>query len=396
MNNKGKKRMKTHVLLLCESVIPSIWLCGDGQLSILEQEGKIEYRRKETFCVTKTDLLWSDVVVLARLDTAFALRIARLCHDARKYVIYMMDDDLLNVPEHLSVSEHYSRLDVRRNISEMIGISNALLSTSQRILNQYGQEKENCFRIDGFAEESPAFESHIGNKQIKIGFAGSLDRKSDVDFILKDALCKIHQKYGERVCFEFFGVKPDYAEQIQAKFYPYVDSYARYRECFFEMKWDIGLAPMPKTDFHACKYINKYIEYASAGTVGVFSAVEPYLELNSEMGIGALCANTTKDWYEALCRLVEQDEERESLRKTAYTYVQKEMNIHTASERFYKQLGNVLTYKAPENVRIHGLLRDKTKYVFEKSKDVIQKYGLKLPIKVIDKIVNHIYGSSHV
>lgn len=235
---------KCHVLLIYESMIPSVHLCGDGQLSELQHERRIDYRKKSTLCVTRKDIEWADTVVLCRLDTCFGLKLVQRFHNAQKCVIYMLDDDLLEVPDHLSVSVYYARRDVQKSIRAMIETSDALLSTSPRILKKYCLKNTKAYLVDGFAEDFAEFEPHAEGKIIKIGFAGSLDRQKDVDLILGDALRSIKETYGDRVSFEFLGVKPDCSEEIQAEVLPYMESYDQYRKTIIQRKWDIGLAPM--------------------------------------------------------------------------------------------------------------------------------------------------------
>lgn len=377
---------KCHVLLICESMFPSIRLCGDGQLSELERMGRIEYRLRQTLRVARGDIEWADVAVLGRLDTRFACELAKRLHDARKYVIYMLDDDLLGVPEHLSVSAYYAREDTRSHIRTMMELSDALLSTSPRILEKYRREGRRAFLVDGFAESFAEFEPHTGSACVRIGFAGSVDRGGDVDAILSEALCRVRQRYGERVRFQFMGVSPSCAQAIGAEVLPYMDSYERYRETMADLKWDIGLAPMPDTPFHSCKYINKYIEYASAGAAGVFSRVEPYLRLGGEMGVGALCENTPEAWYEALCALIEDDGRRECARSTAYAYVRREMNLHAVAERFFEELREAFDYRAPEAAWTYGLAWQRAAYVLDKGVTVARKYGLRLPAVICRRL----------
>ena len=175
-----------HVLLVYESMIPSVRLCGDGQLGELAAQGKIEYRRRQTLHVRQEDVAWADVAVLCRLDTCLGLALAEMLRDAGRYLIYMLDDDLLAVPEGLSVSTYYARKDIKNNILGMMRASNALLSTSDRILQKYCGIHQRALRIDGYAEQCFEFKGH--GMPVKIGFAGSIDRLSDVDTILHKAL----------------------------------------------------------------------------------------------------------------------------------------------------------------------------------------------------------------
>lgn len=106
---------------------------------------------------------------------------------------------------------------------------------------------------------------------VHIGFAGSADRGQDVDTILAEALEEVSRKYGDRISIEIFGTDTEIARRLRCMTIPYTESYEAYQEKMKELNWDIGLAPMPETAFHACKYYNKLVEYAGYGIVGIYS-----------------------------------------------------------------------------------------------------------------------------
>lgn len=393
MNNeliceKAVSERLCRVLLVYESMIPSVRLCGDGQLGELATQGKIEYRRRQTLRIRWADIAWADVAVLCRLDTCLGLCVARRLRNAKRYLIYMLDDDLLAVPMGLSVSAYYSREDIRNNILGMMRLSNALLSTSERILRKYCGEHQRMLRMDGYAEPCFEFKEHDG--LVKIGFAGSLDRLPDVDVILHEALLRIHERYGERVHFQFLGVSPAWAWEIEAQSFPYMDSYEKYRKTLADLAWDIGLAPMADTPFHACKYINKYIEYASTATAGVFSDVPPYSNaITQEMGVGALCENSAQAWYDALSRLIEDDTYRERCRMQANKYVRREMNLKSVTDRFLVQTHDIFAWRAEPAPRQKTLVLDKAQYLFQKGRAVFARYGLRLPVVMWRRLIKH-------
>ena len=60
----------------------------------------------------------------------------RLCK-AGKYLIYILDDDLLNIPEGIASAKHYWQPGVQRNIREIMGMSHAILSPSPLLLEKY-------------------------------------------------------------------------------------------------------------------------------------------------------------------------------------------------------------------------------------------------------------------
>lgn len=160
------------------------------------------------------------------------------------------------------------------------------------------------------------------NTKVKIGFAGSIDRAQDINIILENAITKIFEKYGDSIEIEFMGAKPSFVEKLSLTHLPYQDGYEACTAFMSKCNWDIGLAPMPKSDFHRCKYFNKYVEYVSFGIVGIYSNLEPYIYGIKDGVNGLLVENTTGAWVNAISKLIEDTK----LRKQMSDYCLKEAN----------------------------------------------------------------------
>ena len=329
---------KIHVLLIYRVMIPSVRLCGHCQLEELARRGLVDYRAEKVAELKDDDLNWADIVFLGRLDSWYEHHLAKRLSRAGKYLIYILDDDLLHIPQGLSSSAYYCLRQVRGHISGMIGVSNAVLSPSPLLLEKYAGGKRRGIRVMEPAVDPVAYRPHGPAEPVRIGFAGSMDRMEDVEQILGQVLPQIRKTYGEKVCFEFFGPLPSFAGELDARHIPYCDSYDEYRKTLNDLAWDIGLAPMPDTPFHACKHYNKFTEYAAAGIVGIYSDVSPYTRLKEEIGIGVFCKNTVQAWYEAISGLIENGERREQLRESATRCASERFSVAAAAEGLWQQL----------------------------------------------------------
>ena len=310
-----QQKQAHHALLIYCQMIPSIRLCGHCQLTHLAQEGQLEYRAVQEARLHPSDLNWADVVLLGRLDSWYAERLVRRLHAAGKYLIYIIDDDLLNIPQGISSAVHYGQKEVRTHIFSLIAMSDAVLSPSPRLLMKYATQGRRAMLIEEPAIDPVPYKPHTPDNPVKIGFAGSIDRTGDIESLLGEALRRLKYIYGERIQLEFFGAVPSFAQELEAKCIPYQNEYDAYRQTLNSLDWDVGLAPMPETPFHACKHYNKFIEYAAAGTMGIFSATAPYTQLQA-MGVPAvLCSNSVEAWFNALKYYVEHPQERETLRR---------------------------------------------------------------------------------
>lgn len=322
---------KPHILLIYRKMIPSIRLCGHCQMEYLAGQGAVEYRAVQEMKLKNSDLNWADTVLLGRLDSWYERRLTELLYESGKYLAYIIDDDLLNIPSEISSAAYYNQSDVQENIRMMLALSDAVLSPSPILLKKYAGGK--CaLQIEEPAIDPVPYKPHDPNAPVRIGFAGSIDRTGDVEHILKDALIHIRQKYGDRVRFEFFGALPSFAKALGARCIPYCDSYDEYRRTLNALEWDIGLAPMPDTPFHACKHYNKFVEYGAAGVVGIFSDVEPYKQLKKLRGTQMLCENTPQAWELAIIALIEEPRIREEMRRKVCSYLQDNFSVAVSAK----------------------------------------------------------------
>lgn len=322
---------KPHILLIYRKMIPSIRLCGHCQMEYLAGLGAVKYRAVQEMKLKSSDLNWADAVLLGRFDSWYERRLAELLHKSGKYSVYIIDDDLLNIPPEISSAAYYNKASIHDNICAMIALSDAIISPSPKLLKKYASEKR-AIQIEEPAINPVPYKPHALNAPVKIGFAGSLDRTGDIEHILKDALIQISQTYGKKVQFEFFGAIPSFAKELNARCIPYCDSYDEYRRTLNALEWDIGLAPMPDTSFHSCKHYNKFMEYAAAGVVGVFSYVEPYKYIKELIGDPYMCKNTVEDWSRGLGQAIELSKNREEKRKSLLAIVREKYSVRRAAE----------------------------------------------------------------
>ena len=374
------------ILLLYRTFGPSVNLCGYAQLKWLASSGRCQLRHKRILEVKNDDLNWAEIVAFVRGDALLDEKVAALCHRAGKTLLYILDDDLLHVPEYLGSGPYYSQKSVKRHIKRMMQYSDALASPSPILLQKYKNLFAHTFQLiepSLFCRKNKPI--HKDGK-VRIGFAGSSDRGSDIDLILSEVLTQICEKYGDSVSIEFFGVHPQIAETIPCTVYPYHDSYEFYQQAMQKLNWDIGLAPMPDTDFHSCKHFNKLVEYAGFGVCGVYSDVLPYRGAVQNQYNGLLCPNTTDAWVTALIHLIENHSLRQSISQNCLKQANTVFSVPFAAKKFEEAIA-----KLPVNghtkviranlplIKVIGL----ASWYLEKFK----KYGWKTPVIAVRKAI---------
>ncbi|MBQ2658430.1 MAG: hypothetical protein IJF87_07690 [Erysipelotrichaceae bacterium] len=378
------------VLIISHSLIPSVLLCGLAQLQYLAEDGRIEYRFLAAGRINEKDLSWADIIVFIRSESDLEAYTAQLCA-GKKHLIYVLDDDLLNLPDYVSSAKYYHLKNIHNNILKIMGLCDTFLTPSRVLLDKYGKGFRNSFLID--EPSLNAVQEKQKNDKIRIGFAGSIDRTQDINHILEECLLKVIEKYDDRIEIEFMGAKPKIVDDCHLKYIPYQDSYRKYTEIVKEANWDIGLAPMPDTPFHACKYFNKYVEYASFGIAGIYSDLKPYVYGIRNEENGLLVENSTEAWYSALSRLIEDDDLREKISGTCIEEANTTYSLKTLSDDYLHKI--TYGYTESEAKEIRGLWKFKVMCFFAKVYYKVKEQKWKLPFWTIQKTWKIISGRNN-
>ena len=389
MNNVENRALR-RVLLVYREMIPSIRLCGHCQLESLAKRGIIEYRAVQEMSLSVADMTWAEIAVLGRLDSWYELQIAKRLRRSGRYVIYILDDDLLNISPDVSSAAFYAQPEVRENILGMIALSDALLTPSPLLAEKYARDGRVALMTEEPALDPVPYAPHDPSSPVKIGFAGSIDRKGDLDRLLREALLRVRDRYGERVRFEFFGAKPGFIPALNARHIPYCDSYDVYRKTLDACAWDIGLAPLAASEFNACKHYNKFCEYAAAGIVGIYSDCMPYTRIPDRALYGRFCSNTPEDWYDAICALIEDREAREACRERCCACAAGPLNVDAVADALWRDLTPLAEHLRLRQIPGNSLKILKLHNVRLRATDILRRYGLKTPFVAVKKLLGRL------
>ena len=337
-----------HVLLVTLEMIPSAVLCGDAPLRYLAERGRIEYRWTTPKKLRGRDLRRADTVIFVRGDDPVSRRAAETARRSGRSTVYVMDDDLLNIPEGLESSVQYRKEETRETIRGVMAACRYLLSPSRNLLAKYGGAFERAERIEEPAM-APGLPAPRCGDVVKIGFAGSVDRAGDLDKIVSGALRRILRENPGTVTAEFFGARPAIVDEFALRHIPYQRNYGEYVRTMSTLDWDLALAPLPETEFHRCKHYNKFIEYAARGIPGIYSDTEPYRWAVRDGENGLLCPNTEEDWYAAIRRLAEDAPLRRRLGEQALREAESVYSLETAAAEWERILDSLET--APVRTR---------------------------------------------
>ncbi len=375
-----------NVLAICPGFIPSVLLCGDCQLKFLQDENKLKYKFLTPREVTEEDLLWLDVLYVIRGDSPYILSLATWCKKHNKIVIYVLDDNLLEIPNNLDSSAYYLKRSTKRSINKLINLANGFVSPSEKLIKKYSTTKHHTLQI---IEPSinPILNKETNNV-IKIGFAGSIDHANDIDNMLKDVFIELKNKYGNSISIELFGPKTSSSHDLNLVYYPFLDSYSSYQDKMRELNWDIGLAPLEDTIFNQYKHYNKLVEYETYGIAGVYSDVYPYKYAVKNLENGILTKNDKESWYDSISLLIDNALLRKDISQNCLNEANTKYSLQLSSTELFDFLEGFKYKKKDCSKKILQLKMKywKFKYFFQKGQLI------KLPLKFIKKVINKIYN----
>lgn len=334
---------KLNILAICSRKLPSAVIGVITPLEYMMKKKLIDFKFIESSKVLEEDLDESDIVICIRGAEEVELNIVKHCREMNKKVIYFLNDDLLNVHDSLY---HYNKnfLNdnmIKYNIKTMISSSDYLWTTNQELANKYGVL---CDKV--FITNMPVTHFHnrklVNKRDITIGFAGSIDHRTYFESLLYEPMKVILNRYDNNVKFEIFGFKPYYMHYFPIKYYDYEEDYSTYRKKLIALDWDIGISPLQDSDFHSCKYFNKFLEYGSIRLPGIYSNVAPYKNIVENKVNGLLVDNTTKDWVCGLIDLIENYRSRHRIATNAYRQLYKNFNVNTIGQHILTQFHKLL------------------------------------------------------
>lgn len=282
----------------------------------------------------KYDILWTSY-----LDTpkAYAWIKATCLKHGMKHVIDM-DDNLFEVDEMNPAFVRYHPGSEMLKNAEIIVSDVDYMSAStphmREVLKRYRGNKPtflmpNYINKDVYKLDESKKRTH--GDEIWIGYQGSSTHYSDLfDTGVLMAIRKLMLE-NPKVHFYAVGMIVDdykrYIPEDRLHMEGGVRDHRDWRNLWNEMPIDIGIAPLTNTSFNRAKSSIKYYEYGLRKIPAVFSFVEPYLRVVTEHETGYLAQNT-RDWYEKLKILVDDEEKRREMGEKAREDVIENFSIH--------------------------------------------------------------------
>lgn len=379
----------TKILVECPQQIASVRVGVLEPLRPLENAGVCQVHYRDTKDITKDDIVWCDVLICVRGCEYPTLRVVQAAKAAGRFLIYFLDDDLLNIPSGNASSNYYRDNKIKVNLTRILEMCNVLWAVNQRILSKYGQYVSHSvlLRVPAMIRRPPP---KIGG-QVHILYAGSADHNGLIQELLVPAIKRILEDYKQKVDFTFIGADPNLRYTTGVQYYPYFESYDEYQKTVLKGNFSIGLAPVYDTPFYACKYYNKFIEYSSCGIVGIYSNCEPYQEVVVHRVNGILCENTAESWYQAIKQMVDSPQDAHRMACAGAKILEEQFTYQAVAQSIKEQMPEVTSFQGPliseEDVHLPPM-----KLIFYQERILLlcRIYGMLaafvIPIKAVKKI----------
>jgi glycosyltransferase involved in cell wall biosynthesis len=284
-----------------------------------------------------------DVVIFERLTHA-GVTMAEIdallprIRDAGGRLIYAQDDNMLDLREGLPgqqwlTDEHIAVME--RVQREATGI----LVTTPALRDRLASYNDNIVVVPNALDERlvvgpPRAKRRDG--KIVVGYMGTRSHDEDLDMI-GQALLSAQRELGDRLQIEIVGVLGRNGGRglpIRELTPPPGNSDYPFFLSWFSanVRWDVGLAPLRKTAYTACKSDIKLLDYSAIGAAGIFTRFDPYASvLHGETGY--LVDNDPADWEHGLLELLTNDALRERIADGARRYLFAERTLkHRAKD----------------------------------------------------------------
>jgi glycosyltransferase involved in cell wall biosynthesis len=232
---------------------------------------------------------------------------------------------------------------IKRNKSRMMKMlraciySDAITTTTKELGETFEKFNQNVVVLPNYLDLS---EMPEGKKKprdhVLIGWQGGDSHYADIRIIMP-ALKKIKQKYGDKVQFQFMGAAfHNMYKELKAEHIPWAKPEEFFSK-FSENLFDIGLVPIVDPEinkFNKSKSNIKWLEYSHYGIPSIVSNYKPYKQHIINGKTGLLC-NTVQDWYENLCKLIDDPFFRMKMGSEAKKVVDKNFVIQNYAHRWY-------------------------------------------------------------
>lgn len=358
------------VLVIVSGFIPSTIIGVLRPLAALEKLGEVQLRlRLYNFPVfLSRDIDWCDVAVFSRNCELRDLPALYELKRKGKSVVYDIDDNFEEIPLTNDIGVHhraFHRLHAVRRFFQYGDVTRVYSERMEQLaLLRGGQPLLGRSYFDANIIQGAQRKTNSG--KIKIAYpTGRLDDPALEEMFYR-AVRVILERHAGAVEFHLWRkVVPSQLVGVPGVVLnAAVSGYDKFMRSFFEMGFDIGLAPGINTPFFQSKTNNKYREFGGCGIAGIYGNFPPYSNTLKHEHNALLADSTSDAWVDAIERLIRSPELRERIARNAAEDVALNYSFESELSGWRKVLAmaskgrsvDVKSLPMPEQIPIIGIL----------------------------------------
>lgn len=293
----------------------------------------------------------ADVVLIQRDAASFTLQHLKDWHKSWKKaggkLIFEIDDDLLDADGLRNRGFKGDIENLRKKIIFLASSADAVTVSTQPLAEVLSLYNNNVHVVPNFLDRDlwklQEERNHkIGEfaktpgSPVRIGYIGTPTHDADLELI-SHAMQRIKEKYGDRVEIEVIGgfqhKKPTFGKRVPL---PKSTDYPSFVNWLLKrVHWDIGIIPLVDDSFNKSKSNLKFLEYSALEMAIVVSDVMSYKNV-AKQGVNSIVVNNnTESWISAIENLIDNENLRMSISKSALN----DVKCFSAIEKINKVLG---------------------------------------------------------
>ncbi len=237
-------------------------------------------------------------------------------------------DDAIWLPNVSDGNKKFVKLKFPQKINYILKISDLIFAGNNYLAN-YAKQFNQAVKVIPSTIDLNYYKVKLHNSQrVCIGWSGSPTTIQHFETLLP-VLKKLKEKYADAICITVYGDANYTNESLGIKGIAWHPE----TEVSILNTFDIGIMPLPDTDWANGKCSMKGLQYMGLATATLMANVGTNKEV-IENGVNGFLANNDTEWYNYLCKLIEDKQLRESIGNKGLQTIQQKYST-AANQQFY-------------------------------------------------------------
>jgi glycosyltransferase involved in cell wall biosynthesis len=256
---------------------------------------------------------------------------------ARRTKLVFDFDDSIWIPNVSSANKRLAFLKNSEKTKEIIKVADMVFAGNQYLADYAGKFNKNVVIIP-VTIDTDIYKNELSilKEKICIGWSGSVTTVEHFETKIQ-ALAGIKRKYNEKVYFKIIGDGKYYNKLLQTEGLPWIKE----TEVQDLSEFDIGIMPLPDTEWAKGKCGLKGLQYMALGVPTIMSPVGVNSEIIQD-GENGFLADSDEEWVNKLSLLIESFELRKKIGDAGRKTVEEKYSIHV-NGKLYLQYFDQLT-----------------------------------------------------